>query len=477
MFVKYFSMQSREPPVGRPSPFAGLPPVATSRARGAHVESAAIMNTTPLFPPPEKGDAGLSALARGVTGSEILKIAAEIRSLKATGASICNLTVGDFDPAYFPIPEALLTGTRDALAEGHTNYPPSDGVLALREAVVRYYATELGVSYPVDSVLVTGGARPLLYGAYRTLVDPGDTVVYQVPSWNNNHYAYLAGAKAVELTVSAASNFFPTAEQIAPHLAGARLLVLNSPLNPTGTVIAPAELERIARLVVAENRRREETGARPLFFVFDQVYWTLTFGAARHVTPVQLVPDAAPFVVLLDAASKSFCATGLRVGWGVMPPAVRRRMADVLGHVGAWAPKAEQVATTRLLGTPGAAAAFQKEMRGRLTERLEALHAGFGAMKADGLPVDVIEPQGAIYLSARFDLFGRPWKGKPIATNDEIRRVLLEEAGFAVVPFQAFGLREESGWFRLSVGAVSMDDVRAALPRIRAVVEKALQPA
>src|SRR5882762_4191739 len=121
---------------------------------------------------PSEVDASLSALARGVVGSEILRIAAEIRALKAKGAAICNLTVGDFDPASFPVPASLLEGVRAALAAGHTNYPPSDGVLALREAVARFYERGLGLKYPVESVLVTGGARPLLYGTYRTILDP-----------------------------------------------------------------------------------------------------------------------------------------------------------------------------------------------------------------------------------------------------------------------------------------------------------------
>jgi len=131
-------------------------------------------------------DGSLSDLARGVIGSEILRIAAEIRALKAKGAEICNLTVGDFDPAQFPAPSKLLDGMRDALAAGQTNYPPSDGVVALREAVASYYGKHLGLAYPVESVLITGGARPLLYGSYRTVLDPGDVAVYPVPAWNNN---------------------------------------------------------------------------------------------------------------------------------------------------------------------------------------------------------------------------------------------------------------------------------------------------
>jgi aspartate aminotransferase len=428
------------------------------------------MDLAPLLSAGGDAEAGLSSLARGVVGSEILRIAAEIRALLATGAPICNLTVGDFDPALFPIPAELLEGTRAALAAGHTNYPPSDGVLELREAVARFYARELGLSYPVESVLVAGGARPLLYGAYCTLLDRGDVAIYSVPSWNNNHYAYLVGARAVELPVTAATNFFPTADQIRPHLGGAHLLTLNSPLNPTGTVIDRDELGRISALVVEENTRRRRAGSRPLWFVFDQVYWALTFGGTKHATPIELVPEVAPFTLLLDAASKSFCATGLRVGWGLMPPGVRKRMADILGHVGAWAPKAEQVAVARWLDAVEERARFQSTMKLHVKERLDALYGGFSALAREGLPMEVIAPQGAIYLSARFDLFGRRSGDVVFRTNDDIRRFLLEKAGLAVVPFQAFGLAGETGWFRLSVGAVSMADIAAVLPRLGALL-------
>jgi aspartate aminotransferase len=428
---------------------------------------------TPQFPPLDVADAGLSALARGVIGSEILRIAAEIRALQAGGKPICNLTVGDFDPRYFPVPDELLEGTRKALAEGQTNYPPSDGVPALREAVVRFYERELGLKYPVESVLVAGGARPLLYGAYRTLIDPGDVALYPVPSWNNNHYAYLSGAKGVAIPVSAESNFFPTVDQIRPHVGAARLLLINSPLNPTGTAISRQALESISTLVVEENRRRAASGARPLYLVFDQVYWTLTFGGTEHHTPVGLVPEIAPHALLLDALSKAFCATGLRVGWGVMPPAVRRRMADILGHVGAWAPKAEQVASAALLDAPEAARAYQSTMKAKVKARLDALYAGFSSMKRDGYPVEAIEPQGAIYLSARFDLLGKAVGGRTLTTNDEIRKLLLESAGLAIVPFQAFGLKDETGWFRLSVGAVSTGDIEAMFPRLRSLLAPA----
>jgi aspartate aminotransferase len=422
------------------------------------------MDLTGMLGDPQAIDASLSELARGVVGSEILRIAAQIRSLKAKGSEICNLTVGDFDPTQFPAPAALLDGMRAALAAGHTNYPPSDGVVQLREAVARYYDQRLGLKYPVESVLITGGARPLLYGTYRTVLDPGDVVIYPVPSWNNNHYAYLCGARAMELPVRAESNFFPTVDDLRPHLRYARLVLLNSPLNPTGTAIDPKMLQKICEAMVEENHRRARAGVKAVWLCYDQVYWQLVFGETRHVTPPEVCPEIAKHTIILDAASKSFAATGLRVGWAVMPPAARQRMADILGHVGAWAPRPEQVAMGALLDDPPTVDAYLGEMRPRVQQRLDRLAKGFESMRRDGYPVEVIAPQGAIYLSVRIVVPGH--------TNEETRVLLLEKAGFALVPFQAFGLREDSGWFRISVGAVSLAEIDAALPRVRAALSK-----
>jgi len=415
---------------------------------------------------PRRDEARVGTMVRGLVGSEILRIASEIRELVARGRQVCNLTVGDFSPREFPIPSELGEAIASALKAGETNYPPSDGVLALRQAVLRFYERSLGLKYPLEGVLIAGGARPLIYGTFRTVVDEGDTVVYPVPSWNNNHYVYMVGARHVAVATDPEHGFMPTLAQLAPHLSEARLLCLCSPLNPTGTMIAPESLREIARAVVEENRTRRER--KPLMVMFDQIYWTLTFGQARHVTPVELVPEVAPYTVFVDGISKAFAATGVRVGWSLGPPAIISRMKDVLGHVGAWAPKAEQVAVARFLDDEPAMTGYLEVMRGRVAERLEALHQGFTAMGEAGLPVRAIAPQGAIYLSVRFDLVGRAG----LKTNDDIRKLLLDEAGFALVPFQAFGLMEETGWFRLSVGATSVEELRAALPRVEAVLRE-----
>jgi aspartate aminotransferase len=420
---------------------------------------------------PNVSDQSLSNLARGMIGSEVLRIAAEVRAAMAAGREICNLTVGDFDPREFPLPPALIEGIHQALEAGHSNYPPSNGIPELRKAVAAFYQRELGLDYPVESVIIAGGARPLIYATYRTVLNPGEVVAFPVPSWNNNHYAYLSGAKALPLEVSRENGFHPTSKQIEAVLPNARLIALCSPSNPTGTGIAPAALEAICQLIVRENRRREAASARPVFLMFDQVYWATAFDTPSVVTPPSLVPEVAPYTILIDAISKSLSATGLRVGWAVAHPAVTARLSDLLGHVGAWAPKAEQVATAAFLSDAAAFHAHRGQMTERLRARLGALHQGFTRMRERGLPVDVVSPEGTLYLSVRILPEGR-LGGREVRTNEDVRRLLLEEAGVAAVPFQAFALPHESGWFRLSVGAVSLASIEKGLSRLEQLLAR-----
>jgi aspartate aminotransferase len=412
----------------------------------------------------------VSAMAEGMSGSEILRIAGEIRALTEAGQRVCNLTVGDFAPAEFRIPKFLENEIAEALRKGETNYPPSNGVAQLRESVRRFYSRVLGLEYPVSSVLITAGSRPGIYGTFRTLVDRGDRVVYGVPSWNNNHYCYLTGAEAVQVATTHETSFLVTRELLEPVVRGARLLSLNSPLNPTGTAFSAETLSGICDLVLEENARRG-AGERPLYVMYDHVYWMLTFGDTQHVDPVSLRPEMAPYTIYVDGISKAFAATGVRVGWVVGPTDIIESMNNFLGHVGAWAPRAEQVATTKLLDAPNDIEQYLGEFKAGIQKRLDALYGGITAMRHDGLPVDVTSPMGAMYLSARFALNGkRTPDGKTLRTNDDIRKYLLEAAGFAVVPFQAFGVREDTGWFRLSVGAVSVADIDRVLPALKAAI-------
>lgn len=413
----------------------------------------------------------LSALVETLRPSLILAIANETRQAMASGKPVCNLTVGDFDPRQFPVPERLSRRLAE-LAYTHTNYPPSTGVPALRSAVSNFYRERLSLTYGDANVLVAAGGRPLIYGAYRVLVDPGDKVLYPTPSWSNEYYAPMVGGVPVEVPCGPESEFLPTAERLAPYLADARLLVLCSPMNPAGTLFSESQLAAICDAVLAENARRADARRRPLYLLFDQMYWMLTFGGAKHFTPVGLRPELESVTVFVDGISKAFAATGLRVGWSVGPADVIKAMGDLLTHVGAWAPHPEQIATAELLGRTEEINAFHDAMRSGIELRLRLLADGIAELAADGLPVDSTPPRGSLYLSARFALNGRRTpEGDTMQTNDDVRRYLLRSCGLAAVPFQAFGSREETGWFRLSAGTVSPDDIRALMPRLRTAIE------
>jgi aspartate aminotransferase len=417
-------------------------------------------------------DASLSRTVRGLHESGILKITRQVRAMLARGETVVNLTVGDFDPRYFPIPKKLAVGIQEAVARGETNYPTPEGMIGLRQAISDYVFRTAGIRYPVDAIVVCSGGRPVLYGAYRAVVDPGDKVVYSVPSWQNDAYSMLTGAESVVIEATAETGFQPTLEQFAPHLGDAAMICICSPGNPTGTVMTEQQLGDILRAVVAENVERESRGRRPVFILHDQMYGALVSKGQKHVFPAAIVPECARWLISADGVSKAYAGTGLRLGWMLVPPVVGARIRDLLSHAGAWAPRAEQSAVAAFLDDPQAIAEFRAEMDARIADRLTAMREGFEELRKAGYPVDSINPQGAIYFSAQFRLHGMEIDDRLLETDDDIREVLLECAGAAVVPFQAFGVRGDTGWFRLSAGAVSLDEIHELFPRIRSMLDR-----
>ena len=427
--------------------------------------------------PPGEDEAAFSAralnsMSQGLGGSQILRIAGEIKAMQANGQDIYNLTVGDFSPQEFRIPERMARDIAAALSRGETNYPPAIGLPETREAVRTLYERELGLKYRMDSVIMGSGARPPIFATVALVVEPGDKMLFGIPSWNNPYYVHLAGAGAIALATNAESNFLLTAEMIRPHLDGVTLLCLNSPLNPCGTAYSEQQLAELCDVILDENARRASSGQRPVMVMYDQVYWMLCFGETRHHSPVSVRPEMAPYTIYVDAISKSFAATGLRVGWAVVPPALTPRFKALIGHMGAWAPRPAQLATAALLHDPQAIREYHATMKTDVEARLDALHQGFSAMAEQGLPVHSLAPQGAIYLSVHFDILGRSHRGHSIETDEDVRSFLLQEAGLGIVPFQAFGLSEDTGWMRFSVGAVSLQAIEKGLQRAEAALKQ-----
>ena len=414
----------------------------------------------------------VSALAQTLKGSEIIKIGGEINELKKKGEKIANLTIGDFDPAIFPVPNGLKHGIIDAYHANHTNYPPADGVSSLREEVSVFLEERYKLHYTAKEILIAGGSRPLIYATYLALVDPGDKVVYPAPSWNNNHYCHLAGAEGIAVPTKPENLFMPTADELRPHLAGATLLALCSPLNPTGTMFGKQALTEICDLVLEENKKRK-AGEKPLYLLYDQIYSMLTFNNTEHVDPVSLRPELKEYVVYIDGISKCFAATGVRVGWGFGPEAIIGKMKSILGHVGAWSPKAEQIATAHFLKDTVSVNTYLNAFKIQIQKSLDTLYQGIKQLKSEGFSVDAIEPMGAIYLTVQLEYAGKTTPdGTVLKTSADINFYLISEAKIGMVPFSAFGTGTDVNWFRASVGGCSLADIEEILPRLKSDLQK-----
>ncbi|MHA3044243.1 pyridoxal phosphate-dependent aminotransferase [Riemerella anatipestifer] len=413
----------------------------------------------------------VSRLAANLVGSEIVKIGNEVNELKAKGAQIANLTIGDLNANIYPIPSLLKEEIQKAYRNNLTNYPPANGLLSLRESVSSDLKKRYQLDYSPEEILVAGGSRPLIYAAYMSVVDAGDKVVYPLPSWNNNHYAYLTSAEKVEIETKKENNFLPTAEELKPHLEGAVLLALCSPSNPTGTMFTEQQLREICEMVVAENKRRGEN-EKPLYLMYDQIYAMLFFGH-EHFNPVSLVPEMKDYTIFIDGSSKCFAATGVRVGWGFGPSVIINKMKAFLTHIGAWAPKPEQEATAKFLSKTDEVDAYVNDFKGRVQLSLNTLHQGIQELKNKGFAVDSVEPMGALYLTIKMDYVGKTTPdGEVLKDTTDVVFYLIREAGMALVPFSAFGNSRETPWFRASVGGCSLEDIKNMLPVLEGALSK-----
>lgn len=414
----------------------------------------------------------VSDIAENIIGSEIIKLAWEVNDKIKKGEKIYNLTIGDFNSKIFPIPSELKKEIILAYQNDETNYPPAEGVPELRNAVCHFLKRIHGFDFSTENVIIACGARPIIYAIYKTILDPGDTVIFPVPSWNNNHYVHLSSAKTVLIETKPENNFMPSAADIRQHIKSASLVSLCSPLNPTGTTLAKEALEEICDIILEENSRRD-AGQKPVYLMYDQIYWTLTFGNTKHYDPISLRPEMKDYTVFVDGISKAFAATGVRVGWGMGPKKIVDKMKSMLGHIGAWAPRPEQMATARYLVNDAAVDKYLFEIRKSINDRLVGFYKGFQDLKKEGLKVDAITPQAAIYLTVQFALHGQKTSdGKILSSTKEVTKYILDEAKVAIVPFYAFGAPDESNWYRLSVGTCRLEDVEGIINNLRSALKK-----
>jgi aspartate aminotransferase len=418
----------------------------------------------------------LSHLSHTLIGSEIVKLGGEIRERIRNGERIYNFTVGDFDPKIFPIPKELEDAIVDAYRQHFTNYPPGEGSFELREALSSFAKEFQGLDYNSGEILVASGGRPLIYALFRAVCDKGDKIIYAVPSWNNNHYAHFVEGEHVVVEAREENNFMPTADELRPYIQDASFLALCSPQNPTGTTFRKEDLQAICDMVVEENNRRGE-GVKKLYVMYDQMYWHLTYNGIRHYDPVSLNPAMRPYTVYIDAISKVFAATGVRVGWSFGPAELLNKMKAILSHVGAWAPMPEQKGLTRFLAQKDAINQYLSHFKSEVEERLRRIYSGLIALKEKGYSVDAVAPEAAIYLTIKMDLAGKSLPDGTILKNQaEVTSYLLQHASLAIVPFYAFGASKSSAWYRLSVGTCKKEEIDEMLGKLEKALSELEEP-
>ena len=392
---------------------------------------------TPAVPALMSAPLKLSVRAASLQPSLTLAIAAKAKQLRADGRNICSLSAGEPD---FDTPAFIRQAAAAALEAGHTRYGPVAGEPALRAAIAEKLRDENGVSATADQVLVTNGGKQALFNLFQVVLNPGDGVVIPTPCWlSYPPMAELAGATIQWLSTEASRGFrFAPEELEAVITPASRLLVLNSPSNPTGMVMSRSDLEAIAEVL----RRHPQVAV-----VCDEIYEALLAPGQTHHSLAALAPDLADRIFIANGFAKGWAMTGWRVGWLYGP-----------AHVVAAACALQSQSTSNVCSFAqfGALAALEasrdcvREMAAHFNERRQLLYAGLAAVPG----VRLVAPQGAFYAFPDMSAWG--------LDSMTLCNRLLDEVGLAVVPGVAFG---DDRCIRLSCAA-SPDTIQDGLERL-----------
>ncbi len=404
----------------------------------------------------------LSFVGNNIVGSEIIKISQQIKEVSKT-RPVQNFSIGDFNPKINPIPEKLKEYIVESYNDGLTNYPMSPGELDLRVSVSNYIKKTKGIEYTEEEILIGCGVRPLIYTIFKTIVDSEDTVMYPVPSWNNNHYSFLHSAIKIPIECKPDNSFFPTFEDVKGKLENTRLLCLCSPQNPTGRVIDKDTLKQICDEIVRINKEK----TKKTYLFFDQIYSDLVpNGLFTH--PLDVCPEIRDYLICVDGISKSLCATGVRVGWVFGPKNIISKMTEIFSHIGAWSPKPEQTAVAKYLNDYESISEFitnkinqYSEISNKICEKLEEL-------KQRKFRIDYQKPEGGIYISIYLG------ESQFFTNVENYVQFLIKTCGVGLVPFEYFGSINNDGWFRMSIGGVDINNIDEVTKSLETICVKSI---
>lgn len=380
-----------------------------------------------------------AARAAQIQPFEVMEVLARANELERAGRHIVRMEIGEPD---FTAPGTVVEAAARAMREGLTAYTPALGIPELREAIAGFYAQRYGATISANRIAVTAGASGALLLTLAALIDPGDEVLVPDPGYPcYRHFVRAFEGVARALPLSAAADFQPTASQVeAAWGPRTKALILGSPSNPTGTLIASAELARIARFV-------EGRGG---VLIVDEIYHGLVY-TDRPATALGLPGN----VVVINSFSKYFCMTGWRLGWAVLPAGLVRAFEKLAQHFFICPPTLSQRAA--LAAFLPQTIAILEERRGEFHKRRDFL---VPALEEIGFGVPA-RPNGAFYVYADC----APFHAEARAFTFD---VLLEQAGVAATPGTDFGSNGTQRFVRFAYTR-SMEQMEEGVSRIRRV--------
>jgi aspartate aminotransferase len=389
----------------------------------------------------------LSSRALGIAPSPTVAVDARYKDLLAAGRPVVSLGAGEPD---LPMPEVAVKAIASALKEGKTRYAHMAGLPELRSALSLKFMQENGIRHTPDEILVTSGAKQAIFTALTAVLDPGDEVLIPSPYWVTYPEAVrLLGAVPVEIATRFENGFKLTAEELRAAITPqSKLLLLNSPCNPTGAVYTRAEMEALAAVIVEKD----------LYLISDEIYEHITYEGAVSVSPASLGQELAARTATVNGFSKAFAMQGLRLGYVGAPAAWAKAMVAVQSHAAHHPSTLSQHAALACLAASAeifpAMRAHYKEARAYALSRLGALR---------DLGVRWNDPAGAFYVFLAVDkLLPATVNSRKISTSVELAEYLLDECDLATVPGLGFG---REGYLRLSF-ANSLDVLRVAFDRL-----------
>jgi aspartate/methionine/tyrosine aminotransferase len=388
----------------------------------------------------------VSARIGGISPSATLAVDAKARELKAAGRPVIAFGAGEPD---FPTPDYIVAAAEAACgARVNHGYTAAGGLPELREAIVAKTMRDSGYGVAANQVLVTNGGKQAVYSAFATLVDPGDEVLLPAPYWTTYPESIiLAGGVPVQVTADESTGYRVTVEQLeAARTDRTKVLLFNSPSNPTGAVYPRDQVEAIGRWALEHG----------IWVITDEIYEHLVYDGVEAASMPVVVPELADTCVVLNGVAKTYAMTGWRVGWMVGPTDVIKAATNFQSHLcGNVSNVAQRAALAAVSGPLDAVA----QMRAAFDKRRRTIVDLLSAIPGVECPT----PEGAFYAYPSVKgLLGKEIRGSRPTTSTELAEVLLEHAAVAVVPGEAFGT---PGYFRLSY-ALGDDDLVTGVTRM-----------